>query len=283
MVMKKSWMFALLAGWFSPVALSSQESAKLVVATYNLRYHNPKDGINAWPNRVPLVIGLIRFHEWDLFGTQEVLYDQIQDLASMSEFAYVGVGRDDGKLAGEFAALYYRKSRIEILESGSFWFSPTPEQPTMGWDARCCKRICTWAACRDKQNNRIFYVFNAHFDHEGVVARLESARLMHQKVVEISKGQPVILMGDFNSLPESDAVKVLTDAGYRDSYRHTREIPYGPAGTFNGFNWNAALDQRIDYIFLGASFSVLKYGVLTDSFERRYPSDHLPVQVELSW
>jgi endonuclease/exonuclease/phosphatase family metal-dependent hydrolase len=264
-------------------SLIAQKSNKLIVATYNLRYNNPQDGINAWPNRVNLVKGLIRFHDWDIFGTQEVLYNQIQDLEALSEFGWVGAGRDDGKLAGEFAALFYRKSRVEIIQSGNFWFSPTPDQPTMGWDAKCCKRICTWAKCKDKQNGKLFYVFNAHFDHEGVVARLESAKLMHQKALEISKGLPVILMGDFNSLPESDAVKVLNEVGYRDSYSHSKEAPYGPVGTFNSFNWNAELNRRIDYIFLGKSFNVEKYGVLTDSYEKRYPSDHQPVQVVLSW
>lgn len=264
-------------------SLIAQKSNKLIVATYNLRYNNPQDGINAWPNRVNLVKGLIRFHDWDIFGTQEVLYNQIQDLEALSEFGWVGAGRDDGKLAGEFAALFYRKSRVEIIQSGNFWFSPTPDQPTMGWDAKCCKRICTWAKCKDKQNGKLFYVFNAHFDHEGVVARLESAKLMHQKALEISKGLPVILMGDFNSLPESDAVKVLNEVGYRDSYSHSIEEPYGPVGTFNSFNWNAELNRRIDYIFLGKSFKVEKYGVLTDSYEKRYPSDHQPVQVVLSW
>lgn len=265
------------------ISLFAQKSNKLIVATYNLRYNNPQDGINAWPNRVNLVKGLIRFHDWDLFGTQEVLYNQIQDLEAMSEFGWIGVGRDDGKQAGEFAALFYRKSRIEVLQFGHFWFSTTPDQPTMGWDAKCCKRICTWAKCKDKQNGKLFYVFNAHFDHEGVVARLESAKLMHQKALEISKGLPLILMGDFNSLPDSDAVKVFNEAGYRDCYSHSKQSPYGPVGTFNSFNWNAELNRRIDYIFLGKSFNVEKYGVLTDSFERRYPSDHQPVQVVLSW
>ena len=261
----------------------AQKSNKLIVATYNLRYNNPQDGINAWPNRVNLVKGLIQFHDWDIFGTQEVLYNQIQDLEALSEYGWIGVGRDDGKLAGEFAALFYKKSRIEVIQSGNFWLSTTPGEPTMGWDAKCCKRICTWAKCKDKQNGKLFYVFNAHFDHEGVVARLESAKLMHQKATEISKGLPVIIMGDFNSLPESDAIKILNDVGYRDSFTHSKQAPYGPVGTFNSFNWNAELNRRIDYIFLGKYFNIEKYGVLTDSFEKRYPSDHQPVQVVLSW
>jgi len=261
----------------------AQKSNKLIVATYNLRYNNPQDGINAWPNRVNLVKGLIQFHDWDIFGTQEVLYNQIQDLEALSEYGWIGVGRDDGKLAGEFSALFYKKSRVEVIQSGNFWLSTTPGEPTMGWDAKCCKRICTWAKCKDKQNGKLFYVFNAHFDHEGVVARLESAKLMHQKTTEISKGLPVIIMGDFNSLPESDAVKILNDVGYRDSFTHSKQAPYGPVGTFNSFNWNAELNRRIDYIFLGKYFNIEKYGVLTDSFEKRYPSDHQPVQVVLSW
>jgi endonuclease/exonuclease/phosphatase family metal-dependent hydrolase len=273
--------------WFMvtgcPLLLIGQKSQPLSVATYNLRYDNPGDGINAWPHRVNQVKGLIRFHDWDIFGTQEVLYNQIQDLETLSEFGWIGVGRDDGKKAGEFAALFYRKQRIEVIRSGTFWLSITPEMPSMGWDAKCCKRICTWAKCKDKQNGKFFYVFNAHFDHEGVIARWESAKLLHQKAAEISRGLPVILMGDFNSLPESDAIKLLNDAGYKDAFSHANQAPYGPIGTFNGFQWNATMDRRIDYIFLGGKWSIEKYGVLTDSFEKRYPSDHLPVQVVLSW
>lgn len=281
--MKKSLFISLFVLTSYPLTMIGQKPDQLIVATYNLRYNNPQDGINAWPNRVNLVRGLIRFHEWDIFGTQEVLYNQIQDLEALSEFGWIGVGRDDGMKAGEFAALFYRKQRIEVIQSGNFWLSVTPEIPSMGWDAKCCKRICTWAKCKDKQNGKIFYVFNAHFDHEGVTARLESAKLLHQKATEISNGLPVIIMGDFNSLPESDAVKILNEAGYRDSFTHTKQAPYGPVGTFNSFNWNAELNRRIDYIFLGKKWTVEKYGVLTDSFEKRYPSDHQPVQVVLSW
>jgi len=271
-------LLTLLGGF-----LPAQDANHFTVGTFNIRFNNPADGVNAWTHRKDLVKGLIRFHHWDLFGVQEALLDQIQDLEALGEYGRVGSGRDDGVEAGEFAALFYRKSRWELLDSGTFWLSPTPEIPTMGWDARCCKRICTWARFRDRTIGRQLVVFNAHFDHQGVTARLESARLMDQKARELAGDLPVILMGDFNDIPESPAIEILLKAGYRDSRAHSAQAPYGPEGTFNGFNWEAALDRRIDYIFLGSSLAVEKYGVLSDSYGRRYPSDHLPVQVLLHW
>ena len=119
--MNIKWSIALFLFISAQVMMVAQKSNKLIVATYNLRYNNPQDGINAWPNRVNLVKGLIQFHDWDVFGTQEVLYNQIQDLDALSEYGWIGVGRDDGKLAGEFSALFYKKSRIEVVQSGNFW------------------------------------------------------------------------------------------------------------------------------------------------------------------
>lgn len=271
-------VFTLLAGLILQ-SVVAQKNTPLTIATYNLRFNNPNDAINAWPNRKEDVKALIRFHDFDIFGTEEGLIDQIRDLAEMTEYAYTGKGRDDGKEAGEHSAIFYKKDRFKLLASGDFWLSETPEVPGKGWDAKCCNRICSWAKFKDLRTKKQFYFFCAHFDHQGVVAREESGKLMVKKIREIAGNSPVISVGDFNSTPETVQIKEMQTI-LRDSYQVTETPPYGPVGTFNAFKFNAPLKHRIDYIFVSPGIRVLKYGVLTDSKEQRYPSDHQPVMIQ---
>jgi endonuclease/exonuclease/phosphatase family metal-dependent hydrolase len=250
-------------------------------ATYNLRLNLASDGPNAWPHRREAVRALIRHHEIDLLGTQEGLIDQIEDLAAMPGLARVGVGRDDGKRGGEHAAIFFRTERFALLATGDFWLSPTPEVPGKGWDARCCNRLASWARLRDLANGRVFFAFSVHFDHEGVVARRESARLMLRKMREIAGEAPALLLGDLNATPDSEPVQILL-TGLRDARTLSQTPPYGPVGTFNGFKLDAPLLERIDYVLLSSQWRVLRYAALTDSADARFPSDHLPVVTRLS-
>lgn len=267
----------LLAGATVPAA----EAPAFNVATYNLRLNTEDDGINQWPHRRDAVRALIRYHEFDLLGTQEGLPDQIDDLAEMREFAHVGVGRDDGRREGEHSAIFYRSARFELLAHGDFWLSETPDKPSVGWDGHCCNRLASWAKLRDRRTGKAFAVFSAHFDHEGVVARRESARLILRKAHEIAGRLPIICLGDFNSTPESDAAQVMS-AELRDARAISKAPPYGPVGTFNGFKLDSPLADRIDYIFVSDRFEVHKYATLTDSTRARFPSDHLPVVARIS-
>jgi len=267
-------LLAMLCGpaaWAAPKAV-----APLNVATYNLRYDNPGDGPNAWPARKEMVKALIRYHEFDILGTQEGLSGQIADLAQMEEFEHVGVGRDDGKDAGEHSAIFFRKSRFALLDKGDFWLSETPDRPSFGWDARCCHRLASWARLRDRASSRVLYVFSVHFDHEGEQARRASADLMLKKIAAIARGEPAICVGDFNSTPDTVQIRTMSTA-LRDAYQASRTPPYGPAGTFNDFHIDRTATDRIDYIFVDRHFEVLNYAVLSDSLDRRYPSDHFPV------
>jgi endonuclease/exonuclease/phosphatase family metal-dependent hydrolase len=254
----------------------AQANAPLVVASYNLRYHTPNDGVNAWPNRKEMVKNLVRYHEFDLFGTQEGLRPQLDDLSELAEFAFVGKGRDDGKAAGEHSAIFYRKDRFLPVQSGDFWLSQTPDRPSLGWDATCCHRICSWARFKDLATGREFYFFSAHFDHQGVEARRQSGKLMVEKIKAIAGNAPVIFAGDLNSTPDTEQVQTLQTL-LRDAFWVSEAPPYGPVGTFNGFKADAPLENRIDYVFVSQGIQVLKYGVLTDQLQGRYPSDHLPV------
>jgi endonuclease/exonuclease/phosphatase family metal-dependent hydrolase len=268
---------ALLGAVATPaLAAASAAPAPINVATYNLRYNNTGDGPNAWPARKDTVKALIRYHEFDILGTQEGLADQIADLAQMEEFEHVGVGRDDGKDAGEHSAIFYRKRRFALLDKGDFWLSETPDRPSFGWDAKCCHRLVSWARLRDRGSARTFYVFSLHFDHEGEQARRNSADLVLRKIAEITRGEPAICVGDFNSTPDTVQIRKMS-AALRDAARVSKTLPYGPQGTYNGFHIDQAPAERIDYIFVDPRVDVLKYAVLSDSVAGRYPSDHDPV------
>ncbi len=257
----------------------AQKNIPITFATYNIRYNNPGDSLNSWPHRKENVKALIRFHEFDIFGTEEGLIDQIKGIAELPEYAYTGKGRDDGKEAGEHSAIFYRKDRFKLLESGDFWLSETPDKPGKGWDAKCCNRICSWGKFKDLQTKKEFFFFCVHFDHQGVVARRESGKLMVKKIKEIAKNAPVICVGDFNSTPETEQIKEMQTI-LNDAYQVTEIPPYGPVGTFNAFKFDAPMKHRIDYIFVSPQIKVLKYGVLTDAKDQRYPSDHQPVMIK---
>ncbi|MBW8327073.1 MAG: endonuclease/exonuclease/phosphatase family protein [Prolixibacteraceae bacterium] len=251
------------------------------IISYNIRFNNPGDGVNAWPNRSSQVAALLNFHQADIFGLQEALIGQIEDIhAQMPQMKWVGVGRDDGEKAGEFSPLFYNSEKFTALKSGGFWLSETPEKPGLGWDA-ACNRVCSWLLLKENKSKKKFMVFNTHFDHMGVKARTESARLILRKIKALNpSGFPVILTGDFNLTPEQEPISVITSE-LQDSRSITKQAAYGPTGTFNGFKFDSPLKDRIDYVFVSNSIEVKRYGVLTDSKDLRYPSDHLPVFVNL--
>jgi endonuclease/exonuclease/phosphatase family metal-dependent hydrolase len=274
-----AWLWLACCFVFVQVqAAPAQDSLR--IASYNLRYANPGDGVNAWPHRKDAVNALIRFHGFDVFGTQEGLAQQIDDLARMDEYAHVGVGRDDGHSAGEHSSIFYRKARFTLLAHGDFWLSQTPDQPSKGWDAQCCNRIASWVKLRDLQSDKTFYVFSVHFDHQGLVARQESAKLLLRKIKDIAGDKPVVCVGDFNSTPDSAQMATMRSA-LRDAREHSATPPYGPHASFNGFQWSITPKERIDYIFVNDAVRVLTYGTLTDSQDQRYPSDHFPVLTDL--
>lgn len=255
-------------------------NATFNVITYNIRMNTPGDGVNAWPLRKDKVAGLLKFHQADIFNVQEALPEQMDDLVtSFPGFDHVGVGRDDGKRKGEHMAVFFRKARFEKLADGMFWLSETPTKPGLGWDAQC-NRTVTWIRLKDKMTNKTFLVFDTHFDHKGNKARDESARLILKSIKTINKENlPVILTGDFNltkkALPIQLILKELNDA-----YDKSLSLPYGPDGTSGGFDVKV-MPNKIDFIFINDKVEVIRHGVLSDSFGLCYPSDHLPVLVEV--
>lgn len=257
-------------------------SQNLTVGTFNLRYDNPKDSGNLWKDRQPVVAALIRFHEFDVLGTQEGLQNQLDGLQlSLPEYSHYGLGRDDGKDKGEHSAIFYRTDKFNLLNKGDFWLSETPEKPGPGWDAHL-NRICSWVQLQDKQSKKKFYFFNVHYDHQGVQARKESSKLILAKIHQIAGNEPVVLSGDFNGDHQSQWYKTLAESPLlHDSYKEAK-FAYASNGSFNGFGSTLARNEIIDHIFVTPRIAVKRYGILTDTYHGKYPSDHFPVLVSLS-
>ena len=287
-------------------ALSAQS---LYVGTYNIRNRNKGDeeNGNVWATRCKVLCNQVNFEAPDAFGTQEVLVQQLRDMrAALDNYDYIGVGRDDGKEAGEYSAIFYKKDHLKLLDNGNFWLNETPDTPKLGWDAACI-RICTWGKFKQLKSGFKFYYFNLHMDHVGIVARREAAKLIVSKIREIAKGAPVVVTGDFNVDQNNEIFKIFTDSGIlKDSYTSAR-LRFAENGTFNSFDTNRFSTSRIDHIFLSPKFSVDRYGILTNAYwtpvegakevkgtdapseirfkkyTRRAPSDHYPVFAHIKY
>jgi endonuclease/exonuclease/phosphatase family metal-dependent hydrolase len=261
-------------------------SDSIRIMTFNIRYDNPGDGENAWTIRKSYVSGIIKRYDIDIFGIQEGLKNQVDYLAGdLKSFDWIGVGRDDGKEDGEYSAVFYRKDKFDKLESNTFWLSETQNKPGLGWDA-VCNRVVTWGKFKDKNSGKIFYLFNTHFDHMGVLARKNSALLIRKMIDSICTGEPVIITGDFNSTLDSDPFRIITSGdGSKYHFNNTEEISSaqhkGPEETFTGFDTNKSPSGPIDFIFASKGVEVKSHSTMPDKFNDHYPSDHFPVSTEI--
>lgn len=288
------------------MAMSAQS---LFVGSYNIRYHNSDDDRNGnvWKTRCKVICDQVNFESPDIFGAQEVLHAQLGDLlGALDGYDYIGVGRDNGKTKGEYAAIFYKKDRVKLLNKGNFWLNETPDKPKLGWDAACI-RICSWGEFEQAETGFRFYYFNLHMDHVGVVARREAAKLVVKKIGEIAKGAPVVLTGDFNVDQNDEIYRIFTSSGIlKDSYTHAR-LRFAENGTFNDYKPYMKTQSRIDHVFVSPEFNVDRYGMLTNMYwtddapteaknsnqapselefrkmTLRTPSDHYPVFVRINY
>ena len=260
---------------------SSIYSQPHTIISYNIRYDNNWDTENSWEIRRNNIIQMLNKYYPSIIGIQEGLLNQVQYIdSSLINHDYVGVGRDDGKDKGEFCAIYFDTTRYVLLKNSTFWLSETPDTISVGWDA-ALERICTYGLFKDRITKKEFWVFNTHFDHMGIIAREKSSVLILKRIKKINRQSlPVILMGDFNAIPNSPPVKELITE-LSDALQISKEKLHGPRGTFNGFNEDLPVEKRIDYIFT-KKLKVLSYTHINDRLDNnRHISDHLPVMIKI--
>lgn len=284
--MKKISIFTIISTALIMLSCSpnTNQSTTINIASYNIRMDTPNDSLDPWSIRKDMVKDLVQFHDFDVFGTQEGFKHQLDNILELDNFTYVGVGRDDGKEAGEHSAIFYKKDKFEAIDNGNFWFAENPDVPGKGWDAKCCNRICSWVHLKEISSGKEFFVFNSHYDHEGQEARKNSSILLLKKIKEIAGNKPVVCTGDFNADPSSEPIQIIyNDGSLKDSYLISEQKPYGTEGTFNAFNINNKSKSRIDYIWVSEGVNVNKYGVLNDIIYGHFPSDHYPVMAQISF
>jgi endonuclease/exonuclease/phosphatase family metal-dependent hydrolase len=271
--------------FFSAVSLffiMNTNAQNFVVGTYNLRYENNFDTGNLWVDRAPVIEALIRFHDFDILGTQEGLIGMLNDLSkALPEYQRYGIGRDDGKDAGEHSAIFFKKDKFSLLKHGDFWLSQTPEKPSLGWDATCCNRICSWVYLQDKKSKKKFYVFNAHYDYQKDLARNESSKLILKEIKRIAGNAPVIFVGDLNGSNETQWCQAIANSGLlKDTFKEAK-YPYANNPSFQDFGKEIDRTDVIDHIFVTKDFLVKRWGILSDTYHGKYPSDHFPVLAEV--
>jgi endonuclease/exonuclease/phosphatase family metal-dependent hydrolase len=263
------------------------DTPPLEIVSFNVRFDNPNDGVNAWPNRREMVYRLMRELDADVAGLQEVLINQLEDLdAALPEYQRVGVGRDDGVTAGEYSPILYRTSRFDVETSGNFWFSDTPEIPGSRSWGNYTTRICTWGRFVEKGTGRAYYHFNVHLDNLSLVSREKSVALLMQRIRERRVStDPFIVTGDFNGGESEVAIRFMkgevpiegadNPLPMVDSFRALHPTATG-AGTFHNF-LGGNDGAKLDYIFTRPGDRSTAAAIILKQEDGRYPSDHYPM------
>ncbi|KAF0129305.1 MAG: Uncharacterized protein FD155_2533 [Bacteroidetes bacterium] len=281
--MKRFLILSLLIWLFSVGNQVVQSQGSMNIMTFNIRLDHEGDGQHNWRYRKNYAAELLVNESVDIVGTQEVLKNQLDDLLELSpQYAYVGVGRFDGKTGGEYSAILYKRNRFEVIRSGNFWLSETPDSiGSKGWDA-ACERIVTWAIFNDLSTGESFAFFNTHFDHMGQIARIKSAELIVEKAHQIAENLPVILCGDFNGSPDSKPIQSILESGWLKNTYSIANRKSGPSWSFHDFG-RLPVDQRqlIDFIFVTDSFQVLSYKNIFKEINNTFYSDHNPIVVQM--
>lgn len=283
--MTRSLMQAVCAGLLLVVAIAAPASAQqdLRVMSFNIRYGTAKDGPNHWDLRRDFLVEVISAEAPDVIGVQEALHGQLVFLlAQLPAYAMVGVGRDDGKEAGEYSAILYRKDRLTVQQSDTFWFSDTPRAvASTSWGNRI-PRICTWARFATP-TGATFYVYNVHLDHQSQPSREKSAALLRARIEAREPRAPFVVTGDFNAGEKNPAVHTLTAGNFAIDTFRVKHPTASPVGTFTGFEHGRVDGEKIDYVFVSPDFSVDEAAIVRTARDGKYPSDHFPVTARIRW
>ncbi len=280
----------------SRTAATVGTDSPIVVMSFNIRYGTANDGENSWEHRKDLLVDVLRQESPDLIGTQEGLRFQLDYIKEeLPGYGEIGVGRTDGMTAGEYSSILYRRDRFQVLNSGTFWFSDTPEVPGSKHWGNTITRICSWARFRDRENDSTFYLYNLHLDHQSQPSRERSVELLAARIHARPESAPVIVTGDFNAAEGNRAIGYLKGESPRASLQ-TESSPSPPmlrdtfrvlypdreeVGTFNGFG-DTTSRGKIDYVLTDERWQVIGAQIVRTSREGRYPSDHFPVTARLA-
>ena len=284
---KKSFLLMALTLAVLALSPSSMQAYKLRAMSVNIRLVKSADGpYNLWQDRCDPLCAYVKGVKADVFGMQEVTKKQLDDvLLHIKGYSYVGVGRDDGKEGGEYSPVFYRTDKFNLIDKGWFWLSETPDQPSFGWDA-VCRRIASWVILEDKKKKERFFFCNTHFDHRGIIARKESAKLCKEKIQSLAKGLPMFFTADFNVNESKETYSLLCNYAfpYNDTWHIAKRKKGGPA-TFNGWGTSENVaSHKIDFIFASPKVKV-KRAVINDSRidSVRFLTDHNALWVDCSW
>lgn len=275
----------LIAIYLITVNCANDNSCIVNIGSFNISYDNKKEG-QGWGERKEFVVSLVRFHEWDVFGTQEGVDYQLKDIAG-DQYDYVYAngffnkkGIDLPPEKTQHNGIFWLKDKFELLDTGNFWLSETPEVKSFGWDA-AESRGCIWAKLKEKKTGKDFFFFCVHFDHRGIEAKQNSALLLMDKILELANDTPVFCVGDFNGTPDSEHIQTITTNGLLFNSRIVSMTPpYGTVGTFNGYKKDSNMDVILDYIWVTKDIKVRKYGVLNDMPYMILLSDHFPILIK---
>jgi len=271
-----------------PAQFSADQPGLLTLVTFNIRYGSASDGPNSWMYRKDNVFALLAGYRADIIGLQEALDFQIDQIhQALPQYEAVAVGRDDGLRAGEACPIFYRSDRFDLIDSGTFWFSNTPQVPGSKHWGNEIPRICTWVCLRDRVAGENFYVYNLHLDHQSQVSREKSTRMLVERINQRAAMNPYIVLGDFNADPDNPALRYLRKDGYQTPYPrlvdswqvlHGSEVPVGTWHAFRG----VPETKKIDHILVTEQAEVIEAGIDRRSFGGRYPSDHFPVFAKIN-
>lgn len=280
----KNTLFILGFFFLLGACCQKPDQAGLKIMSFNIRYDTSRDSLNSWLYRKEAAGKMLNYYTPDIVGMQEVLHNQLEDMkASLPHYTAIGVGREDGKEKGEYNPLFFRTDRFDVLKSGNFSLSETPEKVGIkGWDA-VCKRIATWAILKDKASDLEFMALNTHLDHKGEIARQESVRLLVKQITALAEDRPFVITGDFNTTPDSDIIMLLTKEGKIKNAKLEAALAYGPEWTFHDFGRLPLVERVwIDYIFISPDIQVNKFRNITDIPNTGFLSDHNPVLTEIT-
>jgi endonuclease/exonuclease/phosphatase family metal-dependent hydrolase len=286
--MKSITLILLVIILLSLHGCGNKADKNIKIITFNIRYDNPHDSINAWPNRSAIVCEFLKNEKPDLFGLQEALWYQYEAIDSaLSGYSSVAVGRDDGKIKGEMNPVFYNNKRFMLVQENTFWLSSTPDiAGSKGWGASL-PRIVTWVELKDKLTGKPVYYFNTHFAHDSDSARVMSAGIILKEVKRIAGRNHFAVTGDFNMSPESKAYSIITESAspgafLRDSYVISGTKPEGPSYTTNSWSDKPGR-SRIDYIFVAKGTRVLNHSTIIKKEGNVFISDHWPVETVISF